>query len=88
MPAWVSRDMINPAPPRVANGVVIALSGGDKKNHASLYVLNAATGSELYDSKDDIPTYTQFSGLAIGDGHAFFTDHNNVLYSFGIGIEH
>jgi outer membrane protein assembly factor BamB len=28
-PAWVSRDMINPAPPVVANGVVFALSSGE-----------------------------------------------------------
>ena len=80
--------MVNPAPPRIANGVVIALSGGDPATHATLYVLNAATGAELYSSKDQIPTYTQLSGVSIGDGHAFFADHDNVLYSFGIGMEH
>jgi len=87
-PTWVSGDMINPAPPRIANGVVVALAGGDRKSHAILHVLNASTGAELYSSKNEIPTYTDFSGLSIGDGHAFFTDHLNVLYSFGIGIEH
>ncbi len=88
IPAWISPDMVNPAPPRVANGVVIALSGGNASTHATLYVLNAATGEELYSSKDLIPTYTGLSGVAVGDGHAFFTDHDNVLYSFGIGLEH
>ena len=87
-PVWVSHDMVNPAPPRVANGVVVALSGGDASTHATLYVLNASTGAELYSSKDQIPAYTELSGVSIGDGHAFFTDHDNVLYSFGIGIEH
>ncbi len=87
-PVWASQDMINPAPPRVANGVVIALSGGSTTTHARLYALNAATGAELYSSKDQIPTYTRLSGVSIGDGHAFFTDHENVLYSFGIGMEH
>jgi outer membrane protein assembly factor BamB len=87
-PAWVSRDMVNPAPPRIANGVVIALAGGNPATHAVLYVLNAATGEELYSSKDEIPTYTHLSGVAVGDSHAFFTDHNSVLYSFGIGMEH
>lgn len=87
-PVWISQDMVNPAPPRVANGVVVALSGGNASTHATLYVLNAATGAELYSSKDQIPTYTQLSGVSIGDGHAFFTDRENVLYSFGIGIEH
>jgi hypothetical protein len=87
-PVWVSPDMVNPAPPRVANGVVIALAGGDASTHATLWMLNAATGAELYSSKDEIRTYTGLSGVAIGDGHAFFTDHDNVLYSFGIGMEH
>lgn len=87
-PVWVSGDMINPAPPRIANGVVVALAGGDRKSHAVLHVLNAATGAELYSSKNEIPTWTALSGVSIGDSHAFFTDHLNVLYSFGIGLEH
>jgi hypothetical protein len=87
-PVWVSRDMVNPAPPRIANGVVIALSGGDASTHATLYVLNASTGEELYSSKNEIPASAELSGVSVGDGHAFFTDRDNVLYSFGIGMEH
>ena len=87
-PVWISPDMVNPAPPRIANGVVIALSGGDASNHATLYMLNASTGEELYSSKDEVPTSAEFSGVSVGDGHAFFTDRDNVLYSFGIGMEH
>lgn len=87
-PVWVSQDMLNPAPPRIANGVVIVLGRGDASVHARLYMLDASTGAELYSSKDEIPTYAGLSGVAVGDGHAFFTDHNNVLYSFGIGMEH
>lgn len=87
-PAWVSQDMVNPAPPVIANGVVIGLSDGDASNHAKLYVLNAATGAELFSSKDQIPTDAPLSGVSVGDGHAFFTDRDNVLYSFGIGMEH
>jgi hypothetical protein len=87
-PVWVSEDMVNPAPPRIANGVVVALAGGEASTHATLLMLNGATGAELYSSKDEIPTYTGLSGVSVGDAHAFFTDHNNVLYSFGIGMEH
>jgi hypothetical protein len=87
-PVWISRDMVNPAPPRIANGVVIALSGGDASAHATLYVLNASTGEALYSSRDEIPTSAELSGVSVGDGHAFFTDRDNVLYSFGIGLEH
>jgi hypothetical protein len=88
MPVWISRDMINPAPPVIANGVIAVLSGGNAASHAVLYVLDAATGVELYSSKDAIPTYSHFSGVSLGDSHVFFTDHDNTLYSFGIGIEH
>ena len=87
-PVWVSRDMVNPAPPRIANGVVVALSEGDASTHATLYVLNASTGEELYSSKNEISASAELSGVSIGDGHAFFADRDNVLYSFGIGMEH
>lgn len=87
-PVWISGDMVNPAPPRIANGVVVALSGGDTTTHATLYMLHSATGAELFSSKNSIPTYTHLSGVAVGDSHAFFTDHENVLYCFGIPLEH
>ena len=87
-PVWISKDMVNPAPPTVANGVVVALAGGNNSTHAVLSVLDASTGKELYTSKEEIPTYTHLSGVSVGDGHAFFTDHTGTLYSYGIGIEH
>jgi outer membrane protein assembly factor BamB len=87
-PAWVSRDMINPASPVAANGTVVALSQGNATTHARLYVLDATTGKELYSSGDSIPTYAHLTGVSVGDGHAFFTTHDNMLYSFGIALEH
>jgi hypothetical protein len=87
-PSWVSRDLASPASPVIANGVVIALSEGDAKTHAKLYVLDAATGKELYSSGDAITTYAHLTGVSVGDGHAFFTTHDGTLYSFGIAIEH
>jgi outer membrane protein assembly factor BamB len=87
-PSWISRDLVNPASPVIANGVVIALSQGDAATHAKLYVLDATTGKELYTSGDAIPTYAHLTGVAVGDGHAFFTTHDNTLYSFGIALEH
>jgi hypothetical protein len=87
-PAWISRDLRNPAPPVIANGVVFALEGGDASNHATLYALDAATGKQLYSSGDAIETYTHLAGMSVGDGHVFFTTHDNTLYSFGIPLEH
>ncbi len=87
-PGWISRDLINPAPPAIANGVVFALAGGDASTHATLYALDAATGKQLYSSGDAIETYTHLAGMSVGDGHVFFTTHDNTLYSFGIPMEH
>jgi outer membrane protein assembly factor BamB len=87
-PSWISHDLKNPAPPAIANGVVFALDGGNASSHATLYALDAATGKELYSSGDAIDTYTHLAGMSVGDGHVFFTTHDNTLYSFGIPLEH
>jgi outer membrane protein assembly factor BamB len=87
-PAWSSHDLVNPSPPVVTNGVVIALSQGNAKTHAKLYVLDAATGKELYSSGAEVATYAKMSGVSVGDAHVFFTTHDGTLYSFGIDIEH
>ncbi len=87
-PSWISRDLINPAPPAIANGVVLALEGGNESTHATLYALDAATGKQLYSSGDAIESYTRLAGMSVGDGHVFFTTHDNTLYSFGIPLEH
>jgi outer membrane protein assembly factor BamB len=87
-PAWASRDLLNPAPPAIANGVVFALDGGNAGHHATLYALDAATGKQLYSSEDAVHTYTHLAGMSIGDGHVFFSTHDNTLYSFGIPLEH
>ena len=87
-PAWISRDLVNPAPPAIANGVVFALEGGSASGHATLYALDADTGKQLYASGDAIQSSSHLAGMSIGDGHVFFTTHDNTLYSFGIPMEH
>jgi outer membrane protein assembly factor BamB len=100
-PAWVSRDLIAPAPPVVANGVVFALSSGENvtqplsaddrarlSTHATLYAFDAQTGKELYSSGDAITSFTHFGALAVASGRVFFTTWDNTVYAFGIYIEH
>jgi hypothetical protein len=87
-PVWISRDLKNPAPPAIANGVVFALEGGGGSTHATLYALDAATGKQLYSSGDAIESSTHLAGMSIGDGHVFFITRDNTLYSFGIPLEH
>ncbi len=87
-PSWRSSDLVNPAPPLIANGVLIALSQGDNKTHAKLFALDAKSGKQLFQSGETISTYAHLAGLSFGDGHVFFVTHDNTLYSFGIGLEH
>ncbi len=87
-PAWRSRDLTSPAPPVVANGVVFALDEGRTSAHATLYALDAASGKELFSSGDTIGSYSHLAGMSVGDGHVFFTTHDNTMYSFGIPLEH
>ena len=101
-PAWISRDMVSPAPVATANGLVFALSTGEsssaiKENgtpysvperakmatHATLYVLDGATGKELYSSGDAVTSYSHGSGLAVANGRVYFTTHDNTAYCFG-----
>lgn len=88
IPSWISRDLKNPAPPAIADGIVFALAGGNASTRATLYALDATTGKELYSSGDTIETYTHLAGISIGNGQVFFTTHDNTLYSFGIPMEH
>jgi outer membrane protein assembly factor BamB len=97
-PAWVSRDLISPAPPVIANGVVFALSSGEytvqngpdrvaNSTHAILYALDAQTGKELYSSGDIITSFTHFSGLAVAGGQVFLGTYDNTVYGFGFPME-
>ena len=55
--------------------------------NATLYALDAETGKELFSSGKTMPGFSHFSGLAIANGHVYVVTYQNVLYSFGLGIE-
>jgi outer membrane protein assembly factor BamB len=95
--AWISGDFSVPDPPVIANGVLFALStgenavqrGGEKKrllntHPAVLHALDAATGHELYNSKDAIASWVHFSGLALANGQVYVADHDSNVYAFGL----
>jgi hypothetical protein len=62
-PGLVIAGSGQPAPPVAANGLVIALSEGDRKTRARLYVLDAATGKELYASVRKLPRMRRCLGV-------------------------
>jgi len=95
-PAWVSRDMSFPQPPVVANGVVFALSSGEfnrqmsPKNgtHATLYALDAASGKELYSSRNLVTAPAALTGMTVANGRVYFGTIDGTFYTFGIYMEH
>ncbi len=95
-PAWVSRDMNFPQPPVIANGVVFALSSGEfnrqmsPKNgtHATLYALDAATGKELYSSRNLVTAPAALTGMTVANSRVYFGTMDGTFYTFGMYMEH
>jgi outer membrane protein assembly factor BamB len=101
-PAWISRDLVSPAPPMVINGIVFALGTGEfhtsdakmtaaqRAQHsvpAILYALDAATGKELWNSGKTISSFVHSGGLSSGNSQVYLSTWDSVLYAFGIPIE-
>lgn len=86
---WTSREMIAPAAPAIANGLLFALSTGNPSRGAIFYILDATTGRQLLASGDAItgPASPE-TGLAVANGRVYFTTNDNTVYSFGIPTEH
>ena len=87
-PAWVSRDMLSPLPPVIASGVVFALSAGKGSTRATLYALDAATGKELYSSRNLIAGPASLAGMTISNGRVYFSTMDGTFYAFGMFMEH
>ena len=87
--SWVSSDIVAPASPVVANGLVFGLSTGNASKRATLYILDAATGKPLFTSGDAVTgTANPETGLAVANGRVYFSTIDNTVYSFGIPTEH
>jgi outer membrane protein assembly factor BamB len=81
--AWVSRNLIAPGPPIVVNGVVFALSGGNRSVPAVLYALNPDTGKEIWNSGNTITSFAT-GGLSAGTGQVYVVTYDNTVWAFGI----
>jgi hypothetical protein len=57
-----------------------------KTGHATIYVLDAATGKVLYSTGDAIRGFSHFGGLAVAGGRVYVTTHDGSIYAFGLGI--
>src|SRR5436190_9433139 len=83
---WVSREMQSPMPPVIASGVVFALSAGGTR--ATLYALDAATGKELYSSRNMVNSPASLAGMTVSNGRVYFGTRDGMLYAFGMYQEH
>ncbi len=86
-PAWISRNLDSPEPPVITSGIVFGLAAGKKGGHATLYAFDAATGNEMYSTKDQVTQQANLNGMAIANGRVFFTTVDGTLYGFGIHLE-
>ena len=76
-------------PTEVAKGGKLLNAGEIEKmsKPAVLYILDAATGQELYSSGKEAASFSP-SGIAVANGHVYFTTHDNMLYAYGVPEEH
>lgn len=75
--------------PRVAKadgGSYTAAEVEKGSKNGVLYILDGATGKELFSSGSDATSYAN-SGLAVANGLIFFSTHDNTLFSYGIPQE-
>jgi outer membrane protein assembly factor BamB len=85
---WKSKEMVAPLAPMVMNGVVFALSGGQRNTRATLYALDGSTGKEYWNSGSTMTSFVPGGGLAGGGSQLYVGTYDGTLYAFGFPIEH
>ncbi|MDQ1471618.1 MAG: hypothetical protein QOJ99_3098 [Bryobacterales bacterium] len=70
------------------NGSLYSVSEKQKMaGRAVLYVLDGASGKELYSSGNLASTFSHGAGLAVANRRIYFTTHDNLVYSLGFLAE-
>jgi outer membrane protein assembly factor BamB len=102
-PGWASRDLVSPLMPTVINGVVLATSSGEfrtndgkmtaamrtaRSRRAVIYLLDGATGKELWNSGATITSFARGNALSGGMGQFYLTTYDGTIYAFGFPMEH
>jgi outer membrane protein assembly factor BamB len=85
-PGWTSRIITAPRTPLVINGVLFAVSSGTRTVPAVLYAIDAATGTDLWNSARTITSSIR-GGLSGGSGNVYVPGADGTLYAFGFEIE-
>jgi len=53
--------------------------------NATLYVLDAATGKELFSSGATMPGFSHFSAPVVSGGRVYVVTYDNMVYAYGLG---
>lgn len=52
--------------------------------HATIYALDARTGEELWNSGDQIKSFSHFSSMTVANGRVYLGTFDGMMYSFGV----
>ena len=55
-----------------------------KGTRATIYVLDAITGKELWSSGDQITSWSHWGGLSVANGRVYINTFDGVQYCFGV----
>jgi hypothetical protein len=55
-----------------------------KSGHATIYVLDAMTGKELWSSGDTITSFNHFSGITVANGRVYLGTYDGTIWCFGL----
>jgi outer membrane protein assembly factor BamB len=73
---------------QAAFDIGLAYNSAEKRiagsKHAVLYALDALTGKELWNSGDQIASWSHWGGLSIANGRVYINTFDGVQYCFGI----
>ena len=56
----------------------------EKGSHATIYVLDAQTGKELWSSGTQMHQWNHFSGITVANGRIYLGTYDGTLYCFGL----
>ena len=52
--------------------------------HATVFALDALTGTELWSSGDQVGSFSHFAGLSVANGRIYLPTYDGTLYCFGV----
>ena len=86
---WISRNMLAPWAPIIANGVLFALSTGAAQplSGAVLYALDPETGRSIWDSGRTMSRPAGRGDLLVGNSQVHVVTSDSVVYAFGLPME-